>query len=64
MAHAKQYGPSFARNALIPLDNISVDAEAGSSWREVSDTRVQELYEEFIAGHFGLTVTCGVHTHP
>ena len=55
----KSTGPEFVRNALLPLNKISVDPD-DSGWREIDPERVIELYEAFYRGEFGMTLTCDV----
>ena len=52
-------GPSFVRQTLLRLDQVSV-VEDVSGWRSIDPERVKELAEAFQRGEFGMTVTCDV----
>ena len=57
---AQSVGPTFLRNALIPLDKLCTNALL-SGWREYLQARVDELHEAFAEkGEFGMSVTCNV----
>ena len=57
---AQNVGPTFLRNALIPLDKLCTHPQF-SGWREYEQSRVDELQEAFAErGEFGMTVTCNV----
>ena len=54
--------PKFVKNALIPLEKLSLRERSG--WRNRSSSRVQQLADIFAAGQFGLSVTCCVQVLP
>ena len=58
MTH-KQYGPAFVRNVIIDIDKLAVDDPA-TGWRDPSEERVEQLFQTFSEGGFGMSVTCGV----
>ena len=55
---AAHYGPTFVRNAIIPLGDLSIGV--GSGWREQSDERITALENIFLLRGFGQSVACGV----
>jgi len=50
--------PTFVKNALLPLEQISLEERSG--WRPRSDKRIEQLAELFRAGQFGVSCACGV----
>ena len=61
-APVMSHRPKFVKNALIPLEQISLRERSG--WRSRSSSRVQQLADIFAAGQFGMGVTCGVQVLP
>ena len=54
--------PRFVKNALIPLEKLSLSERSG--WRNRSTKRVAELRNIFADGQFGQSVACGVQVLP
>ena len=54
--------PRFVKNALLPLEKISLSERSG--WRNRSTKRAAELRTIFADGQFGLSAACGVQVLP
>jgi hypothetical protein len=53
------YGPEFVRNSLFSLQSLD-HTDKNTGWRETCSQRVEELTSIFLAGGFGISVTCGI----
>ena len=56
---AKICGPEFVRNSCFLLQSLDT-TDRNTGWRETCPQRVEDLASIFLAGGFGISLTCGV----